>query len=136
MSVAERIKERMDARGENAHDAAKKIGIGYATMHGLLKGTRANPGRKTLEKVATHYGVTVDYLLGDEDKATDLRTLEAAELLAAEVAAALERYRKTISADVTKRAKEARQARQRADAAIARELRLREEQESRRKAGS
>lgn len=46
-------------------EAAAKAGVGYATMHGLVKGKRGNPSIVTLEKISSAYGVSVQWLLDD-----------------------------------------------------------------------
>lgn len=66
MTLSERVKALMDARGEKPHTAAERLEVGYATLYGIVTGERPNPTLDVLEKIAQGYGITVASLLDQE----------------------------------------------------------------------
>lgn len=73
MPLAERVKERMRARGfvhrngePNIKAAEKEIHLAYATLHNIVTGVNRNPSKATLEKLASGLGTTVEWLLEEE----------------------------------------------------------------------
>lgn len=62
-----RLTELREAKGLNKAEMAKELGLAYTTYVGYEKGER-EPNNKKLKEIAEHFGVSVDYLLGDEEK--------------------------------------------------------------------
>lgn len=68
-TLADRLRALMAEFGDrNAKRAAGRTGLGYATIYDILRGKVTDPARATLEKIASSYGVTVGYLVGDEPR--------------------------------------------------------------------
>lgn len=66
MSVlAKRLKLARDEAGYKQIDAAKKLGISNGTLSGYERSYR-DPDTGMLHKMATLYGVSVDWLLGND----------------------------------------------------------------------
>lgn len=65
MTTFERIQSLAKKRGLGIRDLAKKAGLGETTIYGWKNRT---PDSSKLEAVARVLGVTVDYLLGKEEK--------------------------------------------------------------------
>ena len=65
-----RLKELRDLRGWNMKKAAKELEIPYTTYVGYEKGDRGMDS-EVLKRLANFYGVTVDYLLCNDEYATD-----------------------------------------------------------------
>jgi transcriptional regulator with XRE-family HTH domain len=83
------LKERMGEliqrhHGGNVNAAAKRIRIAQPTLRDIVIGKSENPKRETLEKIASSYGVSVDWLLGTSAAAPapPARPASVAELLA------------------------------------------------------
>lgn len=66
-TLADRVKGRLEERGERVYEAAEKAGIGYGTLQGIVTGKRRNPSRDVIEKLAAYLGVEVGWLLGFGD---------------------------------------------------------------------
>lgn len=75
MSVHQRLREVCDQLGLAAKDLAAVVGVASVTARAWLRGTRT-PSREMLGRIATRLGVSVDYLLGNEDLAATLTRLE------------------------------------------------------------
>ena len=60
----EKLLEICNARGESPNGVAKKIGVASCSVTSWKNGGR--PRDSTLLKLASYFGVTVDYLLGNE----------------------------------------------------------------------
>ena len=58
-----RIKELRETQHWTMRDAAEKIGLAYTTYVGYEKELR-DPDKKTWEKIADFYAVSLDYLFG------------------------------------------------------------------------
>ncbi|MDB1561830.1 helix-turn-helix transcriptional regulator [Pediococcus pentosaceus] len=67
MTTFERINELAKKRGIGLRALASKAGLGETTIYGWKKRT---PDSSKLEAVAKVLGVSVDYLLGTEDKSS------------------------------------------------------------------
>lgn len=55
-------------RGVTAYRVAKETGISSATLTDWKKG-RSKPKMEKLQKIADYFGVSIDYLCGNEEKA-------------------------------------------------------------------
>ena len=64
MSTFERIKKLAKDHGESIKQLSTTLGFGESTIY---KWKEQEPKGKDLAKVADHYGVTTDYLLGRTD---------------------------------------------------------------------
>ena len=53
----------------------KEIGIAQSTL-GMIESNRAPAGRKTLVKLADFFGVTVDYLLSEDDENNNVKDVQ------------------------------------------------------------
>lgn len=68
MNIYLRVKELCVERGISIAELEKKCGIGTKTIN---KWGTSSPSVDKLERIADYFGVTVDYLIGREDHATD-----------------------------------------------------------------
>lgn len=64
-SLADRLKEMRTKRGLTQREVAERIGIGVSTL-GMYEAGKREPDLDTLRKLARFFGVTVDYLMGNE----------------------------------------------------------------------
>jgi transcriptional regulator with XRE-family HTH domain len=62
---ANQLKKLCDEHGESLRQLAFAIGVDPSTASGWNRGSE--PRKPTLKKIADHFGVTVDWLLSDED---------------------------------------------------------------------
>lgn len=74
MTLFERVKETAKKRGYSLAELARRAGIGQKSIY-TWKPSKTypkgvTPSREVLEKVSVELGVTVDYLLGNEEKKT------------------------------------------------------------------
>lgn len=60
---ATRLTRERESRGWTKEHAANELGLKYSTLVHYEAGKR-RPDYETVVKIAQHYGVTVDYLLG------------------------------------------------------------------------
>jgi len=63
---AKRIRELRTERGLNQETVANAVGIAQRTYSGYECG-ESEPAQKILVELAKFFGVSVDYLLGEED---------------------------------------------------------------------
>lgn len=77
-----RLEKLRELRGWNKKTAAEKIGIPYTTYVGYENGERGMDS-EVLLRLAKFYGVTVDYLLCNDEYSTplDLELVEKLQLL-------------------------------------------------------
>lgn len=76
----ERIAALCDSKGVKAAQMCREVGIGPNTMTELKMGRVKSLSAPKLEKIAAYFGVSVSYLLGQEDEPTDpLQTLKDEE---------------------------------------------------------
>jgi len=61
-----RLKELRERRGETQSQLAEFLEVSQQAV-GKWELDKASPDDKTLIKIAVHYGVTIDYLLGFDD---------------------------------------------------------------------
>ncbi|MBS6503776.1 MAG: helix-turn-helix transcriptional regulator [Clostridium sp.] len=82
--LGDKIKELRKSKKMTQVQLAEKIGIAQSTL-GMIEKNRTPAGRKTLIKLADFFGVTVDYLLSDnedkkiEDDVTQIKLSKRAE---------------------------------------------------------
>lgn len=65
--LGDKIKDLRKDKNLTQVQLAKEIGIAQSTL-GMIEKNRTPAGRKTLIKLADFFGVTVDYLLSDDEK--------------------------------------------------------------------
>ena len=76
-SIADRLRKACARKGVTPHALAKEAGVAYATVHQLITGQTRSLRTETLQRLAAAAGVSVGFLLGEDD-ATDIK----AEVLA------------------------------------------------------
>lgn len=64
--LGDKIKELRKGMNLTQKQLCSKIGIAQSSL-GMIEKNRTAPGRKTLVKIADFFGVTVDYLLSDDE---------------------------------------------------------------------
>ena len=64
--LGDKIKNLRKGMNLTQSQLCEKIGIAQSTL-GMIEKNRTAPGRKTLIKIANFFGVTVDYLLTDDE---------------------------------------------------------------------
>jgi transcriptional regulator with XRE-family HTH domain len=73
MEVSETIKELREKMGLTQKEFAERFGTAMTTVSGWETGNRT-PRLEVLEKLAEFFGVTVNYLLGDENGMSELES--------------------------------------------------------------
>lgn len=68
MNLEARIRQLRMKKGRSLQKAADEIGISKAHLWELEVGKSRNPSIDTLRNLATYYGVTISWLLADNDK--------------------------------------------------------------------
>lgn len=63
------FEQLLQLRGVSAYQVSKETGISQATLSSWKKGTYT-PKQDKLQKIADYFGVTVDYLLGNDPSTT------------------------------------------------------------------
>ena len=81
-----------DAHGVSVHHATQEIGLSKSTATKWKK-TGAMPDGANLQKIASYFGVTLDYLLTGEQKETPLAGAGGATFLAGEEQTLLDLWR-------------------------------------------
>lgn len=71
MTLGEKLKSLREERGMFQRDLAELLGVGVSTISGYEKDLK-RPKSSNLKKIADFYGVTIDYLLGNENNLSDL----------------------------------------------------------------
>lgn len=71
MTLGEKLKKLREERGLYQRDIAELVGVGVSTISGYEKDLK-RPKPKNLKKLADFYGVTADYLLGNENTISEL----------------------------------------------------------------
>ncbi|MDR2655536.1 MAG: helix-turn-helix transcriptional regulator [Oscillospiraceae bacterium] len=66
MSFLEKLDYLMKTHGLNRHSLSNACGVPYTTIDGFYKKGYANAKVPTLKKIASFFGVTLDYLIIDE----------------------------------------------------------------------
>lgn len=62
MSIAERLRQALDALGLKITEASEKSGIPYRSWQNYLRGER-DPGAEALQAMSTRLGISIDWLL-------------------------------------------------------------------------
>jgi transcriptional regulator with XRE-family HTH domain len=62
VTFSERLRSQLEAKGENASDLAKAVGVSHVAIGNLLKGQK--PRSDLLFAIAQHFGVSMDYFYG------------------------------------------------------------------------
>ena len=65
--TVQRIFQLMEQRHVSAYRVSQETGISQARISGWKTG-KSNPKQDALEQLADYFGVSVDYLLGNEEK--------------------------------------------------------------------
>lgn len=74
MNLGDRIKALREEKGYMQKDVADNLGIAANTLSGYERNVR-KPDAPILNKIAAYYGVSVDFLLGNENKVEDLERI-------------------------------------------------------------
>lgn len=79
--LGDKIKDLRKSMNLTQVQLAKEIGIAQSTL-GMIEKNRTSAGRKTLIKLADFFGVTVDYLLSenDDDKKNNIEDVKNVKL--------------------------------------------------------
>ena len=65
-TLSGRLRACLHRRDETLQELVERTGLGYGTVQGIVAGTRRNPSRATLERLADHFRVSVDWLLNGQ----------------------------------------------------------------------
>lgn len=68
------IQNLMDSKGWTKYRLAKEAGLGQSTVHEIMSGKKKSPNAKTLQKLATALGVTVDTFFNDDSIPNESKT--------------------------------------------------------------
>lgn len=71
MKIGDRIRALREERGIRQTDLAEAIGVALTTISGYELGTRT-PRIDVLTKIAEYFGVTPNYLLGEDENLSQL----------------------------------------------------------------
>ena len=93
------LRALMTEAGENPFSLSKKIGVPQPTLHRILAGTTVEPKRKTLDRIAKHFKVSVESLMKDGKTATTTTPRPAEPTLAPDAAELLANYQKLLKLD-------------------------------------
>lgn len=74
--LGDKIKKLREDKKMTQQELADSVGLSQSTI-GMIEGNRQGAGRKTLVKLADFFGVTVDYLLSDDEKMDKIAEYEA-----------------------------------------------------------
>lgn len=101
MTLKERVKELANNKGLSLPALESALGFGNGT---ILKWDKSTPNADKLTKVADYFNVSIDYLLGREEKQDELLFLRGGDKLTTEEREELKKILQ-MSADVYLRAK-------------------------------
>lgn len=101
MTLKERVKELANNKGLSLPALESTLGFGNGT---ILKWDKSTPNADKLTKVADYFNVSIDYLLGREEKQDELLFLRGGDKLTTEEREELKKILQ-MSADVYLRAK-------------------------------
>lgn len=68
MSIGERLFSLRQKSGESLQVVADKVGVSKPHIWDLEKGRSKNPSFELVRKLAAHYGVTIDVLVGEANE--------------------------------------------------------------------
>ncbi|SDK65325.1 helix-turn-helix domain-containing protein [Aliiruegeria lutimaris] len=66
MEIGERLFSLRQKTGESLQQVADAVGVSKAHIWELEKGRSKNPSFELVRKLATHYGVSIDVLTGED----------------------------------------------------------------------
>lgn len=113
--IKDRIKELRTSNGLSLKSFAESVGIS-GTSASLYESGKQNPGKKTLDKICEVYGVTKEWLTGDELKKEAAPVVEKAGKAVASVA---EEAKKSVAPVVEKAGKTVAPVVEKADKTVA-----------------
>ncbi len=67
MAIGDRLKELRVRKGQSLQQVADAIGASKAHIWELESNRSRNPSLDLLQKLATHFGITVAYLISEEE---------------------------------------------------------------------
>lgn len=67
-TIYENIKQLCDSKGIKPGRMCTDVGMSKSILTGLKNGTKKNIQSDTAQKIADYFGVSVDYVLGSEQK--------------------------------------------------------------------
>lgn len=76
MSLAAKLKELRQKKGQSLQQVADGVGVSKAHIWELEKGTSTNPGMELLTKLANHFMVTVAFLSDDSAEPKEAAALQ------------------------------------------------------------
>ncbi|PTX57403.1 DNA-binding XRE family transcriptional regulator [Litoreibacter ponti] len=79
MDIGERLFSLRAKTGETLQEVADKVGVSKAHVWELEKGRSKNPSFELVRKLAKHFGVTVEVLIGEADE-PDQKQIEIARI--------------------------------------------------------
>lgn len=68
-TTGERLRKLREAAGENQDEAARAAGVKKQAISKIELDHTVDPGARTLNRLAKHYGVSIDYLLDGAESA-------------------------------------------------------------------
>ena len=66
MSLGGRLKELRIKKNQSLQDVADAVGASKAHIWDIERGASSNPTMELLDRLATHFGVSVAYLVGEQ----------------------------------------------------------------------
>lgn len=76
MSLATKLKELRQRKGQSLQQVADGVGVSKAHIWELEKGTSTNPGFELLTKLAAHFSVTIAYLADESVEPQEASALQ------------------------------------------------------------
>lgn len=76
MQLSEKLKILRRNKRQTLQEIADSVGVSKSYVCELENGTSKNPGFKLLVKLATHFGVTIEFLADEETEPKDAAALE------------------------------------------------------------
>ncbi len=76
MSLASKLKELRQKKGQSLQQVADGVGVSKAHIWEMEKGTSTNPGIELLAKLASHFKVTIAFLTDDAAEPQDAAAVQ------------------------------------------------------------
>ncbi|TWB21123.1 helix-turn-helix domain-containing protein [Nitrospirillum bahiense] len=76
MSLAAKLKELRQKKGQSLQQVGDGVGVSKAHIWELERGSSTNPGKDLLAKLASHFGVTVAFLLDESAEPKEAAALQ------------------------------------------------------------
>lgn len=67
MGIGSKLSDLMDARGTNANELAKKIGVSPQTIYSIIKRDSKKADIEVLSKIASIFGVSMEYFIEEKN---------------------------------------------------------------------